>query len=64
MTPPSDYAKDIEKQHLKYWLVNIAKNLSKEQKVDFLKDYTFSFINTCLEELTKEGYSIELFESE
>lgn len=51
-----------EKEKVKHWLINAAKNLSVEKTTFFLKDYTYSFIDECVKDLKEEGYNIVFFE--
>lgn len=52
-----------EKEEVKNWLKYEAKFCSVEKTTDYLKDYTFKFINECIDELEKEGYSICLIDN-
>ena len=52
-----------EKEEVKNWLKHEAQFCNTEETTDYLKDYTFKFIDECISALEKEGYSICLVEN-
>lgn len=50
--------KQKDKEEVKTWIKHKSQFCSKEEIIDYLKDYTFKFIYECIDELEKEGYSV------